>query len=254
VVYWRRIDMATAQGDPTTSPADAGRPARAAGRLFARWEIVHAALLGAALLSAAVARRPLLFAAIGAAVLAHRIWIGRAQWLSMRFGWPNAVTAIRGLIVVAMGVVFDAATGPGAAAFALSVYALDGLDGWLARRLDQGSAFGGAFDAETDAYFVAMLTVVLAAHGVVGAWVLIGGLLRYAYVLVVALVPGARGEVPRHRLARYIFAILVISLGLAFLPFPWLSTPIAAIGTAFVTWSFARSFYWSFHGAAPDEP
>jgi phosphatidylglycerophosphate synthase len=238
---------------PSVAPSQPA-PRPAPGHQAASWEVAHAALMTAAVLAAALLRAPWLVSAAGVGGLAHRIAAERGRWLPTGYGLPNAVTTFRALIVASIGVVYRDGAGLLACALAQLVFALDAVDGWLARRSGRASAFGAALDSETDAFFIAMLTVTLAAHGVVGPWVLLGGLLRYVYVLVVALCPAARGEVPRNRLARSIFGILVVTLSFAFLPFPALVGPVAALGTAFVSYSFGHSFWWSFRNAPRAAP
>ena len=60
---------------------------------------------------------------------------------------------------------------------------LDGVDGWLARRSRMASAFGARFDVETDALFVMAMSILVWQHGKAGAWVLLGGMMRYVFVM-----------------------------------------------------------------------
>ena len=69
-----------------------------------------------------------------------------------------------------------------AVATVVVVAALDGVDGWLARRDAQASSFGARFDMETDAAFILILSVLVWQHGKAGAWVLGCGLMRYVFV------------------------------------------------------------------------
>jgi phosphatidylglycerophosphate synthase len=128
----------------------------------------------------------------------------------------------------------------------LGLFALDGLDGWLARRRGTASAFGALFDMETDALFVLTVELVLFQRGELGVWILLTGVLRYVYVLVRAFVPARRADVPRSRFGRLAFTGLVLGLFFAFaLPGP-IGQVCALAGTALVTLSFARSFYDSY--------
>ena len=72
------------------------------------------------------------------------------------------------------------------------------------------------------------------------------GALRYAYVLCVTLFPPRGGEMPRSSLGRNAFGMLVIGLCVALAwPGP-VGTAGAVLGTAAVTFSFARAFQWSY--------
>ena len=55
----------------------------------------------------------------------------------------------------------------------LIVIALDGLDGWVARRRGEASAFGAVFDVAADRVVEAVLWLVLADLGLVPIWVAI---------------------------------------------------------------------------------
>lgn len=103
-----------------------------------------------------------------------------------RFGLPNQVTLLRaGLVCLAGGALWASGVGRGWSLPALVALALvlDLVDGWLARRLDLVSAFGARFDMEVDALLLLILALLVWQADQTGAWVLLIGLLRYAFVL-----------------------------------------------------------------------
>jgi phosphatidylglycerophosphate synthase len=156
---------------------------------------------------------------------------------------PNLITALRVALTGVMGLgVLGGAPLP-YALLVLVIFALDGADGTLARRLAASSRMGAHFDMEADGYLVLMLCGLLALRGM-GAWVLTGGLLRYAYVLVTALVP-SRGEAPPSRFGRYAFSLSLTALTLALIAGPGAASALALLGTGVLTASFGRSFYWA---------
>lgn len=162
------------------------------------------------------------------------------------FGAANAVTAIR--LAGVLGLALAPAPTPGwalAAALGL-VWALDGVDGWIARRRGLASAFGAAFDQETDALLILAADAQLWQRGRFAAWILATGVLRYGYVLALAIAPRPAGHVPRVRLARLAFLALVAGLTAGFALENPAGTALAVLGTAAVTASFAHSFYWSY--------
>ena len=53
------------------------------------------------------------------------------------------------------------------------------------------SGFGARFDMETDAVFVAVLSLLAWQFGKAGAWVLLSGLMRYWFVASRAALPSA---------------------------------------------------------------
>jgi phosphatidylglycerophosphate synthase len=128
----------------------------------------------------------------------------------------------------------------------LVIFALDGLDGWLAKRAGDTSAFGAHFDMETDSYLVLLVGLELFTRGRYGAWVLGPGLLHYAYVLCLWLFPARNGVIPRFPGGRHAFTGLMLGLVSGMV----LGAPFGAVATALggglVTASFAHSFYWSY--------
>ncbi|UXZ53254.1 CDP-alcohol phosphatidyltransferase family protein [Halomonas sp. 7T] len=108
-------------------------------------------------------------------------------WPYGLLGWANRVTLTRATLVaiVAGGLVADTFTTAlwqwlAIAAIAL---ALDGVDGWIARRFHSQSAFGARFDMELDALLIMLLCVgLLTLEPTIGAWVLLIGGIRYLFV------------------------------------------------------------------------
>jgi len=136
-----------------------------------------------------------------------------------------------------------------AAALAL-VWSLDGIDGWIARRDGLASPFGATFDMEADALLVLIADLQLWQRGRFDAWVLISGLLRYTYVLALAIRPAPAGHVPRSRFGRAAFVALLVGLTAGFARQDAAGTLLAALGTAAVAVSFTRSFLWSYRRPA----
>ncbi len=212
-----------------------------------KWTHGHAALVLGALGVALTMHRTWPVAAAGVASLAALVTVNRNAWTpSGVFGWANLVTAFRAVTVWAVGARLHKADETLLALVVLGLFALDGLDGYLARRRGTTSEFGALFDMETDAYFVLMVELVLFHRGELGAWILMTGVLRYVYVLARAFIPARRPDVPRSRFGRLAFTGLALGLFFAFaLPGP-IGQACALAGTALVTLSFARSFYDSY--------
>ena len=106
-----------------------------------------------------------------------------------RFGPANALTLARaGYVALLLGLIVEGVVLEEGLRWALVlsglvVLLLDGADGWAARRTGLASPFGARFDMEVDALFVLALTMLVVRAGAVGSWVMIGGLLRYLFVL-----------------------------------------------------------------------
>jgi phosphatidylglycerophosphate synthase len=186
-------------------------------------------------------------ASLGALAAAnHRAWTPSGS-----FGWANAVTATRAGMVGAVGARLDDAPAELLALVVLGLFALDGVDGYLARRRGTVSEFGALFDMETDSFLVLTVVLLLFERGDLGVWVLVGGVLRYTYVLVRALLPARNPDVARSRFGRLAFAGLVLGLFFAITVPGVVGGTAALAGTALVTLSFARSFYDSYASRSP---
>lgn len=91
---------------------------------------------------------------------------------------PNKVTAGRVLLgAAAIGIYASAGSKisaiAGVTALALTIFAivLDGLDGWLARRLRIATAFGAQFDVLGDRLLENLYFIFFAANGQISVWV-----------------------------------------------------------------------------------
>lgn len=136
----------------------------------------------------------------------------------------------------------------GIAAVAL---ALDGADGWLARREGRTSSFGARFDMEVDAG----LGLILAlnawalntwAVGLTGALVLLIGMPRYVFVVAAVALPWLGQALP-DRFGRKVVCVLQIAV-LIVLQLPIVSagvaTILAAVAAVILLWSFGRDVVW----------
>jgi phosphatidylglycerophosphate synthase len=155
-----------------------------------------------------------------------------------RFGWGNRITLLRaglaaGLLVHALGPApFTADARWLIAAIGLAALALDGLDGWAARRQRLVSRFGARFDIETDALMVLVLSLLAIRAAAMPVWVIAIGASRYLYLVAAAAIPALRAP-PRDSAAsrwrrRLIGAAQSLALTAAIVP----ATPPAGGGFA----------------------
>lgn len=163
-------------------------------------------------------------------------------------GFCNGVTLIRAAMVAVLAGAIVAPDAVRWLVFALAcvAFALDGLDGWLARLSGLSSAFGARFDMEIDALFGAVLALVLLSGGLVGPEILVLGFTRYAFVALSVLLPKLRGPLPESQRRKVICVIQITTLILLICPL----TPVAfvypvSVGVAaLLLWSFAVDTYW----------
>jgi phosphatidylglycerophosphate synthase len=190
---------------------------------------------------------PLVATAAGAVFLLYLL--GRELGEQRALSPPNAVTLLRLLLTVVLAALGARERGPELALLVFAIFALDGLDGWLARRLGLASSFGARFDMECDALLVLTCSLCLFSSGRLPAFILVPGLLRYLYVLGCALIPGEAREAPRSRVGRHAFALMALSFAASFWPLPhheWL----ALFATTLIACSFGRSFAYSLRSVA----
>jgi phosphatidylglycerophosphate synthase len=151
-----------------------------------------------------------------------------------RLGPANAVTLVRaGLVVAITALVVQSWSDdvPRALLVALSSVALvlDLVDGRLARARGTVTALGAAFDMETDAFLILVLSVYVVP--IAGAWVLLIGLARYLLLLATAAWPWLGEPVPTRPWAKVVAAVQGVVLVVAaaeVLPTGWAQALLAA--------------------------
>jgi len=194
-----------------------------------------------------VARAELLYGGIATLILAGLA----AHAPHRRFGAANTVTLSRIVLICLLAALMGTAAPDEdclwlIAGFAAVALALDGVDGWAARRSGLASRFGARFDMEADAFFVLVLSVLAWQWGKVGIWVLLIGAMRYLYVLAGTAWPWLRAPVP-DSFARKTVCVVQILVLIACLapPVPHaLARTLAAGALAALCWSFGRDVAW----------
>jgi phosphatidylglycerophosphate synthase len=195
-------------------------------------------------------RYPLKAAVLFAAIMGLSIGFLQQHHPFARFGAANQITTLRAILVALVaGLVGEprlAAVAVAAVGASVAVTLLDGVDGWLARRHDIASRFGARFDMEIDALLILALSVLAWRHGKAGAWVVMSGVLRYAFVAAGALAPWLRGAMPPSRRRQTICVIQIAALTLVMLPTvqPPLSALLAAAALATLAVSFLVDTVW----------
>ena len=158
-------------------------------------------------------------------------------------GLCNGVTLIRAALVALLtGAIFAPDVERWLVfSIASTAFALDGLDGWFARRYGLVSAFGARFDMESDALLGAVLALILLSGGLVGPEVLVLGFMRYGFVALSLFVPKLRGELPESLRRKTICVIQIATLILLVCPLTpaALIYPLTVGVAAMLSWSFA---------------
>ena len=122
--------------------------------------------------------------------------------------------------------------------------ALDGVDGWVARRTRTVSALGARFDMEVDAFLVLVLSAHVAV--LVTPWALVIGLMRYVFMVATWLLPWLSGALPTRYSAKVVAAVQGIVLVVASGQFlaPVAATTLVVAALAALLWSFGKSVMW----------
>ena len=193
---------------------------------------------------------PLKATAVFAVLTTAIIHVSGAQHPHSRFGPANYVTTMRAAFVALVAGLIGF---PAPAAVLWSVIgltgvmaALDGLDGWLARRTGMASTFGARFDMETDALLIFVLSVLVWRHEKAGVWVLLCGLMRYGFVAAGWLLPWLGQPLRSTWRGKAVAVGQVIGLSVALAPSvpPPVSTIAAASALAALAWSFGIDIVW----------
>jgi len=214
---------------PKLAPDCAHRAVRVQAAVLMALLIPGAAIASFLLASTAQASVPQMAALVTAAVAmigGAIIWSGlRAVFYPHdRLGLCNMVTMTRGAgIAVLAGLVVTPSAlvslpwmGWLLVAVASLTLALDGVDGWAARRSGLGSRFGARLDVETDVAFAIVLALLAWQADKVGVWFLALGALRPAFLLAGSVWPALLAPLPP-ALWRKTMAALQMSIQVALL-------------------------------------
>lgn len=122
-------------------------------------------------------------------------------------------------------------------------WALDGVDGYVARRTGTVTDHGAVLDSGVDGALVLVLAVALAP---VAPWALIGGLLYPAFLLGQVWRPAWRRMLPHRTARRLAGGTLTGTLVVGAAPFWSAGTVRACVALAitWVVWSFAVDVRW----------
>ncbi|MEU3979047.1 CDP-alcohol phosphatidyltransferase family protein [Streptomyces sp. NPDC026672] len=165
------------------------------------------------------------------------------------FGPANRVTLGRATLVGGVTALvadsFESAP-PVTVLVALTAVALvlDGVDGKVARRTGTSTALGARFDMEVDAFLILVLSVYVSMQ--LGVWVLLIGLMRYAFVAAARVAPWLNAPLPPSFARKTVAAVQGICLLLAaseLLP-PLANLAVVLLSLTSLVWSFGRDVIW----------
>ncbi|MBX2801101.1 MAG: CDP-alcohol phosphatidyltransferase family protein [Myxococcales bacterium] len=167
-----------------------------------------------------------------------------------RLGAANRLTLLRSVLVSVMAAfVLEPAAELWSWALvglACAAFALDWVDGRVARATGTASPFGARLDEELDGLTVLVLAALALTLGRAGIWVLLAGLARYLYLAATRVFPFMAKPLP-HTPRRAIACGLGVTALLACLApwsLVWFGPALAATGTIILVGSFAIDVVW----------
>lgn len=187
----------------------------------------------------------MVFYGICAAVAGYRL---KQSYPHAALGLCNIITLLR---LVLVGVLFTAlvtGTPPDWTTFAIAAgaLALDGADGWMARKQGLASTFGAEFDVNVDALLALVLALYAASSGAAGAFVILLGLPHYLFWLARLRWPCLNADLPPSfaRKAVCVFQIAaLIALQMPLLAGVGFDLVVLVVILALI-WSFGRDSLW----------
>ncbi|MFI9155823.1 CDP-alcohol phosphatidyltransferase family protein [Streptomyces sp. NPDC053367] len=173
---------------------------------------------------------------------------------SHSFGPANRVTLGRAILVGAVtALVADSVrSAPPLTLFVgLTAVALilDGVDGQVARRTGTSTPLGARFDMEVDAFLILVLSVYVSMA--LGAWVLLIGGMRYAFVAAARVWPWLNAPLPPSAARKTVAAVQGVFLLVAasdLLPRP-ATAGVVLVALGALVWSFGRDVVWLWRGS-----
>ena len=187
------------------------------------------------------------------AALAYNLLRNRSE----RIGPAGWVTLVRATLAVGVAALAADSFGSSAqtaplVALAAVALVLDYVDGYVARRTGTESTLGARWDGEVDAFLILALAVYVAPTA--GAWVLLIGVARYAFLVAGWLVGWMRAPLPRRDWRKMVAATQGVALVIAaagVLPLALTRVGLAA-ALALLAESFGRDVWWLWsHRSAP---
>lgn len=161
------------------------------------------------------------------------------------FNYANVITAFR-ILLGATLILTPTYLGPAyAAAQLVLLWILDVLDGRLARSFKTVSVLGANLDKEADAFIILNACLALMQLELAGPWILIIGLIRYAYLLLLGLTRRV-SKSPPSPFSTFTVGYTHVILGLGFVLDSGFHTTLLTIATVLIFISYGRAVYHAF--------
>jgi phosphatidylglycerophosphate synthase len=182
---------------------------------------------------------------IGASVLSFVIYVYKLPHFLPRFpmliGYPNWISLFRLIIILITFSIHNTVSDIILLIIFGSVILMDGLDGTVARRLNQTSRAGEYLDMEIDALFVFIITYLHYHQQKLGVWIIIPGSMRYVYGLLFFWMMEPLVTRPGKKIRSSIAVLFFISLLFPFFLNEDIYTPLVIFSSILIIISFGIS-------------
>jgi phosphatidylglycerophosphate synthase len=156
-------------------------------------------------------------------------------------GYPNYVTLFRFTALLVVTSFASGISNNTLAILLLILVLLDGVDGYLARRLKQRTEFGGLFDMETDALFVCSVSCILFEKNILPGWILVPAFIKFYYTVFTHLTGLSRMPEQRSLFGASVAVIMFLALILSLVIPGNFARIVAFSGSALICLSFLYS-------------
>jgi phosphatidylglycerophosphate synthase len=128
--------------------------------------------------------------------------------------------------------------------------ALDAVDGQVARRTGTATALGTRIDGEADAFLILVLSIAVSQD--YGAWVLVIGAARYAFLLAGLLIPWLRAPLPPRFWRKVVAAVqgVVLTVAASGVTSRLVGMIAVAVALLLLAESFGRDVIWLYRAGA----
>ncbi len=212
--------------------------------IWRNWDIVHAILVAAGVSLFLFFSEPWFISIFSGASFMYFIWTNSAIFTTIKpfGGYANWVTIFRLAVLLLIGFFYKDFENLTIAYVAVFALALDGVDGFLARKFKTTSSFGATLDGESDAFFVLLFSAIIYNLGYISVWILWVGILRYLYVLLCYILWGGVLGEPVSYFRKTMAVVIMAAILFPFiLPYQYYF-PILVVSTIVITLSFLKSF------------
>lgn len=207
------------------------------------WVFFHSlAMLFAALL-VIIFRIPLFIPVIALASFTLLLYI-HSSFLATFSPWggvANLITLFRFLMVLALPVLDVIFGNMPVLVAGIVIVALDGVDGFAARKTNTVTKFGSHLDMETDALYIFTLTFMHWLNDITGFWLVLAGIIKYLYILIINLGGLVKYNNARTRIGPAIAVLMFIAVLFPLFTSAELYKPVLYIAYVLVMLSFAWS-------------